>query len=89
MSDEVCLVRAFSEEDDSIEDFTDDLLNQGYAKSGRIEIKGLQYEDLVIILTNNGYDVQVTVNATNNATSNKYVIDYKPHDYIGECMNGA
>lgn len=58
-------------------------------ESGRIEVKGLSYEDLVAILTTNGYDVQVTVNATHNATSNKYVIDYKPHDYVGECMSGA
>ena len=55
-------------------------------QGGRIEVTGLSYEDLVAILTTNGYDVQVTVHATQNATSNKYVIDYIPHDYSGECM---
>lgn len=46
---------------------------------GRIEIKGFCYEDVVSILTQNGYDVQVTAKATNFAANNIYIIDYKKH----------
>lgn len=54
---------------------------------GKIVIKGLAYEDLVAILTNNGYDVEVKAKSTSNATQNTYVIKYKSHDYLEDCVN--
>lgn len=53
---------------------------------GKIEVKGLCYEDLVAILTTHGYDVKVEAKATSNATQNTYVIKYKKHDYTEDCV---
>lgn len=52
---------------------------------GIIIVKGLCYEDLVAILTTNGYDVNVEAQSTSNATHNTYIIKYKNHDYLEDC----
>ena len=54
--------------------------------SGTIKVKGLCYEDLVAILTTNGYDVEIKASATSNAVSNEYEIKYTPHDYVSNCV---
>lgn len=46
-------------------------------KKGRVVIKGLAYEDVVGILVNNGYNVQVSVNACKNYSEAYFTIDYQ------------
>lgn len=46
-------------------------------KLGKIVIKGLAYEDVVGILVNNGYNVQVSVNACRNYSEAYFTIDYQ------------
>lgn len=54
----------------------------------KIVIKGLAYEDIVAILTTNGYNVRVEANATSNAVQNTYYVYYSPHDFVKEQNNG-
>ena len=56
---------------------------------GKLVIKGLAYNDLIAILTTNGYDVEVKAESTSNATKNTYVIKYKSHDYSEDCINAC
>lgn len=53
---------------------------------GKIEVKGMCYEDLVTLLTTNGYDVKVEAKCTTNATQNTYVVKYKKHDFTKDCI---
>ena len=49
---------------------------------GVIYIEGLPYEDLIAILTTNGYEVTVNAKPTTNATKNIYKVEYERKECI-------
>ena len=44
---------------------------------GIMRIKGLVYEDIVVILINNGYTVKVTVEPQDNINDTYFTIEYE------------
>lgn len=54
-----------------------DKIQNNNDRNGRIIVKGMCFEDIMGILTRNGYDVQVTVRKNKNLFNAEFIIDYR------------